>query len=88
MALPCRKCPSAEDPDYRLEALITAVAFIPGFSTSSSDAPLVIEAIIVTDGATSMMTCVGSVGHCSLQARCSACRCLRAASAVSSSIAR
>jgi hypothetical protein len=31
---------------------------MPGFSLSSSDASLVIEAVIVTDGDTSIVTCV------------------------------
>jgi hypothetical protein len=47
-----------QTPTITSEALITAVAFPPGFNPSSSDASLVIEAVIVTVGDTSMVTWV------------------------------
>jgi hypothetical protein len=45
-------------PTITLDALITAAAFIPGFNPSLSEDSLVIDAMIVADGATSIVTCV------------------------------
>ena len=45
-------------PTITSDALITAVAFMPGCSLSSSDASLVIDAVIVTIGDTSIVTWV------------------------------
>ena len=47
-----------QTPTITSDALITAVAVMPGFRPSSSDASLVMEAVIVTEGDTSMVTCV------------------------------
>ena len=103
-----------QTPTITSDALITAVAVMPALRPSSSDASLVIEAVIVTVGDTSIVTCVVVApgftflivpaiwlraesfivdflvvaDHLSLQARCMASKCLRAASAVSISIAR
>jgi hypothetical protein len=45
-------------PTITSDALMTAIAFIPGFKLSSSDASFVIDAVIVTAGDTSIVTWV------------------------------
>lgn len=47
-----------QTPTITSDALITAIACVPGFNPSSADASLVIDAVIVTVGEISMVTCV------------------------------
>src|SRR6185312_17460545 len=50
--------PSGQTPTITSDALITAKACMPGFNPSSCAASLVIDAVIVTVGDTSIRTCV------------------------------
>ena len=50
--------PTDQTPTITSDALITAVAFMPAFSPSSSAASLVIDEVIVTVGDTSIVTWV------------------------------